>query len=248
MTLASCSEIDENDRLTTIDKVEVRKKVLIEDFTGQKCINCPKAVETIESMQKEYGKENIIAVGIHAGPLAYKGSSSKIGLFTETGQKYYEHWGIEAPPIGLINRQGGKLNITDWPKAVREAISQTAPINIEISNTYDEATKSVKIDVKKVGITDATTGKLQVWVIENNITAMQLMPDGTNNPNYVHNHVFRATVNGLWGDDFAINKDETKTNQYTLTLDEKWVADNVSIVAFVYNDNGVQQVECKPIK
>ncbi len=25
MTLASCSEIDENDRLTTIDKVEVRK-------------------------------------------------------------------------------------------------------------------------------------------------------------------------------------------------------------------------------
>ncbi|WP_455536701.1 hypothetical protein [Prevotella koreensis] len=33
-----------------------------------------------------------------------------------------------------------------------------------------------------------------------------------------------------------------------MTLDEKWVADNVSIVAFVYNDNGVQQVECKPIK
>ena len=77
---------------------------------------------------------------------------------------------------------------------------------------------------------------------------MQKMSDGTRKLDYVHNHVFRATVNGLWGDDFAINKDETKTNQYTLTLDDKWVADNVSIVAFVYNDNGVQQVECKPIK
>ena len=248
MTLASCSEIDENDRLTTIDKVEVRKKVLIEDFTGQKCRYCPNAMEEIEKLQKEYGKENIIAVGIHSGPLSYKGSSSNIGLFTETGQKYFEHWGIEGQPKGLINRQGGILKDSDWPKAVREAISQTAPISIDISNTYDEVTKSVKIDVKTVGITDATTGKLQVWVIENNIIAIQLMPDGTNNPNYVHNHVFRATVNGLWGDDFAINKDETKTNQYTLTLDEKWVADNVSIVAFVYNDNGVQQVECKPIK
>lgn len=248
MTFASCSEIDENDRLTTIDKVEVRKKVLIEDFTGQKCKYCPNAMEEIEKLQKEYGKENIIAVGIHAGPLSYKGSSSNIGLLTETGQKYFDHWGIEGQPKGLINRQGGILKDSDWPKAVREAISQTAPISIDISNTYDEATKTVKIDVKTVGITDATTGKLQVWVIENNIIAIQLMPDGTNNPNYVHNHVFRATVNGLWGDDFAINKDETKTNQYTLTLDEKWVADNVPIVAFVYNDNGVQQVECKPIK
>ena len=248
MTLASCSEIDENDRLTTIDKVEVRKKVLIEDFTGQLCKFCPKGMDEIEKLQKEYGKDNIIAVGIHAGKLAIKDSDGKIGLYTETGQKYYEHWGIEIQPSALVNRQGGKLQFTDWPKAVREAISQTAPISIDISNTYDEATKSVKINVKTVGITDATTGKLQVWVIENNIIAMQFMPDGTRKHDYVHNHVFRATVNGLWGDDFAINKDETKTNQYTLTLDDKWVADNVSIVAFVYNDNGVQQVECKPIK
>ncbi|MDD7318770.1 MAG: Omp28 family outer membrane lipoprotein [Prevotella sp.] len=247
-TLASCSNIDENERLLATDKVEIGKKVLIEDFTGQNCINCPEAVDEIENIQKEYGKDNVIAVGIHSGQLSYKGSDKHVGLFTETGQQYYDHWKIESQPTGIINRQSGKLLYTAWAKAVRDAISQLAPMSIAIENTYDEATRTVSIDVKTAGVEDAVAGKLQVWAIENNIVAMQKMPDGSRKMDYVHNHVFRAAVNGVWGDDFAIGKGETKTKHYTLTLGEKWVAENVSIVAFVYNDSGVQQVECKPIK
>ena len=60
--------------------------------------------------------------------------------------------------------------------------------------------------------------------------------------------MFRTSVNDAWGDNFSIAKGEEKTATYTLKLDGKWVAENVSIVAFVYNGEGVQQVEKKSIK
>ena len=35
----SCTEIDENDRLIYVKPAEIKKHVLIEDFTGQRCVN-----------------------------------------------------------------------------------------------------------------------------------------------------------------------------------------------------------------
>ena len=44
--------------------------VLVEEFTGQKCINCPEAHEELAKIQKEYGEDNVISVCIHASALA----------------------------------------------------------------------------------------------------------------------------------------------------------------------------------
>lgn len=253
MTLASCSEIDENERLQNVDKPEnkdseVAKKVLIEDFTGQFCVNCPKAVDEIERIQKDYGADTIIAVGIHSGKLGFKGNDKYVGLATDIGDQYYNHWKIEFQPAGLINRQGGIFKHHDWAMAVHNAISQKAHLSIKLENNYNEVDRTVNVTVKTKGIGNSINGKLQLWVIEDNIIAIQKMPNGTNNLKYVHNHVFRTTVNGIWGDDFTIQRDEEKTASYTFKLDDKWVPENVSIVAFVYNGGGVQQVEKKSVK
>ena len=42
------------------------RTVLLEDFTGQKCVNCPKGTKVIEQLQEAYG-DYFIAVGIHGG-------------------------------------------------------------------------------------------------------------------------------------------------------------------------------------
>lgn len=67
LLMAACNEIDSDDRFIYVEPVEVGRKVLIEDFTGQKCINCPAAIDKIEMMVQQYGEENVIAVGIHSG-------------------------------------------------------------------------------------------------------------------------------------------------------------------------------------
>lgn len=64
--LSSCSDLDEQDRFVYIKPADAARKVLIEDFTGQKCVNCPKATDEIHVLQETYGEDNIIAVGIHS--------------------------------------------------------------------------------------------------------------------------------------------------------------------------------------
>ena len=45
----------------------------------------------------------------------------------------------------------------------------------------------------------------------------------------------------------AVKEGEATNKQYTYTLPENWNAENVSVVAFVYNDNGVEQTVKKAI-
>ena len=69
-----------------------------------------------------------------------------------------------------------------------------------------------------------------------------MMPDGTRNDNYVHRHVFRDAVNGQWGDEIIVKEGYSIDKDYTFTISEDWVPENLSVVAFVYNNSGVLQV------
>ena len=92
------------------------------------------------------------------------------------------------------------------------------------------------------GVRGNTTGKLQIWMVEDDITAIQLMPDGKANQNYVHQHVFRAAVNGEWGEDIRVEEGKSVVTFNNIAIPSDWKRDNLSFVAFVYNEQGVQQV------
>lgn len=237
LLLTACSHIAEDERLIYVKPAPVARCVLLEDFTGQRCINCPKGSEVIEQLQEEYG-DAVIAVGIHGGPLGFKGSSTLVGLATEVGDEYYNHWQLEYQPVGLVNRHGA-VNYTDWAATVRAQLAITAPLSMEAQADIQDG--KININLTITGTDGNTTGKLQVWVLEDRITAMQLMPDGTANSEYVHNHVLRTPVNGTWGEDFTIQEGEVKTTRHTQAIDPSWNPQQLSVVAFVYNDQGVQQ-------
>lgn len=246
LSFMACSNIDEDDRLIYVEPVEVSKRVLIEDFTGQRCINCPNATLAIEALQEQYGADNIIAVGIHSGPFSKTVTGQPFPLWTETGDYYFNSWNIDAQPTGVIDRKTVSSTFNSWGTIVREALQASAPMELDATTEYDAATRTVTINVNAKGVLDVT-GKLQVWLTEDNITGIQYMPDGSINTQYVHNHVFRTAVNGQDGEEFNVKWDEEKTATCTAVLDEKWKAENMSVVAFVYNGSGVQQVVKVPV-
>lgn len=248
----ACSNIADDERLIYVKPAEVGRTVLIEDFTGQRCIYCPRGTETIDAIADTYGSDNVVAVAIHSGPLGFTGNSRyPLGLVTDAGSEYYRHWDGDnkmSQPWVLFNRStspNGEYNT--WANYVKDIISQKARLSIGISNAYDSASRTVSIGIDAMGTDGSTTGKLQVWLVEDGIVAMQMMPDGTVNAQYTHNHVFRAAVNGTWGDDITVKEGEHTARQYTYTLPEEWNADNVSVVAFVYNDGGVEQTAKRPV-
>ena len=251
MAAASCSNIDEGDRLIYVKPAEVGRAVLIEDLTGQRCINCPTGTDIINGIIQTYGEDNVIAVGIHSGPLGFTGNSKRVGLMTDTGDEYYTYWANGTnlgQPSAIFNRKKGPSdNLNNWAAEVGLIISEKANLSIVITNAYDAKKRELTTKVGAFGVNGTVNGKLQVWIVEDGIKAMQMMPDGSANQEYIHNHVFRAAVNGTWGEEVTVKEGETTSKDYSYVLPETWNADNISVVAFVYNGKGVENVAKKHI-
>lgn len=244
-SFAACSHIDEDERLIYVKPADVARCVLIEDFTGQKCSNCPTAIAEIEKIISQYGDSSVVAVSIHSGPLGFAGNANNIGLMTDTGNEYYNSWGtIDHQPMGIVDRKGKPTDYTSWATQVYKEIQESTPITLAIDNSDEvvEGTLSVNVNILSNKSLDC---KLQLWIVEDSIEAMQTIPDGTVDRNYIHNHVYRAAVNGTWGENLTIVEGISQSKQYDVEIDEKWYAPNLSIVAFVYDDDGVMQVKKK---
>lgn len=243
----SCETIDEDERFIGPVDFAPKKNVLIEDFTGQRCVNCPRAADAVHSLQETYGANHVISVAIHGGAMALP-NSSPVGLATPLGEEYNTYWNVDSWPKGLVDRKGGLLEYTSWSAAVVKRLQEDAPLALAMSgNTYDAATRTLNVSVDMEAYA-AVTGKLQVWLVESNITAFQSMPDGSHNTNYQHHHVLRDAVNGSWGEEVVIAAEGTLQKQYSYQLSDSWKPENMSVIAFVYNEvEGVMQVIGKPI-
>lgn len=242
--LTACSNIGENERYIYVPPTETTHNVLIEDFTGQRCVNCPAATQKIKELEAEYG-DRIIAVAIHCGPFAHRStmSSPLLPLGTETGDEYYRHWNIEAQPAVAVNRLGTMIyNTNMYATAVRTCIAMTTTLNLDATCKYDEGSRKLDVTID-ANTAQTITGKLEVWLVEDNITETQLMPDGSANQNYVHNHVFRKSItNDIFGDPITVNSNKAATTTYSTTLDSSWKRENLSVVAFISDNTGVVQV------
>ena len=240
LAFVACSHIDEADRLIYVKPAVAQRCVLLEDFTGQRCINCPMANDEIHALQEQYGADTVIAVAIHSGPLGFHTNAKFVGLSTETGDEYYNHWNLEYQPVGLVNR-GLPMEYTAWNTRIREELQKPAPVRIDIAVQRNSDELIINADVE--GVDGMVSGRLQLWVVEDNVTAFQLMPDGTRNDTYLHQHVFRTAINGTWGEEMTVKEGEhTVTGSYTLKVPAEWKIDDLAIIAFLYNDQGVLQV------
>ena len=245
----ACETVDEDERfigpIENVTPSDNLKNILIEDFTGQKCINCPRATDIIHSLQNSYGKDRIIAVAIHGGTFAL---SAPKGLATEESKAYHTQWGVESWPKGMVNRQGGLLEFSAWSAQAIKFLQEKAYVNMNAENSfYNSEDNSINVNVE-LSATQDIDAKLQVWLIENGIIAKQIMPDGNIKNDYEHNHIFRATVNGMDGEGVNLAVNDTITKQYKYTISDKtWKPENMAIVSFVANGNGVLQVIETPV-
>lgn len=257
LTLVACDEVSEGERLIYVPPVEGQRNIIIEDFTGQRCVNCPSATLEIERLQGIYGEESVIAVGIHSGPFGHRSTmtSARLSLCTETGDEYYNHWGIEAQPGALINRSGGAVyDPAQYEQQVRTELEKSTPLQLEVRLSSDNGQRTtdngqqaadggaLTVDVTAMS-SRALEGKLQVWLLEDSITDIQMMPDGSTNRAYVHNHVFRASLtDDILGDNLAVTDQQASQTSYSFPLNPAWKVEHLSVVVFYYNDrDGILQ-------
>lgn len=238
-TLFACNEVDSDERFIQLPAVEAQRVVLLEEYTGQKCVNCPEAHDRVKALLNQYG-ENLISVSIHCGGSAFAISSSDapFGLATDLTQSLGDAAGVYSLPCGVVNRSTEAIPPESWANEIRKALEQPSCISLAASASIEDGSINVAVDMEPHDNFDAN---LVVWVVESGIVALQQKMGNQFDMNYVHDHVLRESANGRDGDAFHFVTRQPQTANYSIKLQENWNSANLSVVVFVYNKKGVLQ-------
>lgn len=245
LSFAACDNIDEADRLVYVEPVAASRCVLVEEFSGQFCVNCPEGAATLHSIQNEYGVDSVIVVTIHAGELALKENEYPdwIGLANPIGEKLFEAVGKPSQPAAVIDRRTPALARPDWLGEIKNSLQLSSNVFLTVEKQYDSAARQLDVTIKVKSTIDYS-GNLHVWLIEDGIEAFQDFPT-THDEKYVHNNIFRTSITSdpIAGDGISLDfNDEVPSEyNYSITLREDYKPENMSIVAFVDNAYGVEQ-------
>lgn len=275
LVFASCDDVKLGERYEDMGEIKVERAVLLEDFTGQMCVNCPDAHKVIEDLEAQYGSDKVVAVSIHCGTFGLKVddtdfSINQVFLTTEEGNTIMSSYPINSWPMGVING-GSPMTFDKWATAVRNAIEVPSNVSIDakaefIPNVPDEDETVYLDESGKWVVKNGCTGTIsisaevmssvnrnavvQMWIVENNIVAMQRY-NGIMINDYVHNNVFRASVLGSGsGKDLKAGIATTVEGsiECRYTDKERWSVENLSVVVFVQDGSGVQQVQRVPLE
>ena len=196
------------------------KRVVLEEMTGQGCVNCPLGKLAIEKISNTFGAQ-FIPIALHT----YTGDNLGAGL-----EAYNAFLGLSAAPSGIINRSGvvsspmisveGDYGFSGvngdklWLDLVQEELAVPADAEISATASYNADSTSIVIPCSVKFALEAEKLNLNLFavILEDNVKGYQRNtfggisdPDlgewgeggslsaGTTYPFY-HNHVARATV------------------------------------------------------
>lgn len=241
------------------------RNILLLDFTGHQCGNCPGGHRTIKQLQNSFG-ERLIPIAVHATYFArFDTGASKynynftcaegIELAGETnGNSGY--FPVTVLPQGVVNSFAkDKVEVQgNWGTEVGEYIGQKTKFNIDIESELNDDESQSQLNITVTAIENADLDlKLGVYIVESGIINWQLdySADPQDIPDYTHDHVLRGSYNGTFGESLnnesSISKDQVFEKSYSLNLGSDWVVDNCYAIAFVYDNDSKEILHVKEV-
>lgn len=210
LLLVGCDAVERPDRWREDPAPIVpRRNVLLVDFTGQRCSNCPAAADLLHSLTAGPAGARIIAVSVHGGALALSTDASPRGLAGPDARRLTDEARVNSWPIGTVDRPvgGTLLRPSAWNAALAEhlALAADADAAAQQSLVADAhvalATRTLSYTLRPRHLTDAAGQAdaetyLHLWLVEDSITAPQTLADGTERADYLHRHVLRLDLTG----------------------------------------------------
>ena len=219
--------------------------VLLEDYTGVKCNNCPEAGALALQLQ-EQNEGHLVVLGVHPKSALQNPAGGFPDFRTDEGNEWNNYFNIGAYPNGLVNRTG-VIGAAEWTSAVNSVIGNDAPVRLIVKTEFDNATRELKVSIhsKFLQTVESNDIRLTTCMMEDNIIGKQVTPNGLDE-NYVHRHVVRGTAdNQTWGRVLSsaesISEGSNFITNMKFTLSDDYNADEFYIVAFI-SDNNTKEV------
>lgn len=224
---------------------EQKKQVLIEEFTGVRCVNCPAGSEAIEALLSTHG-EQLVAISIHAGSFSAPYQESAEVFRIDDGINILNYVGEPLGyPTAVIDRKlfDGEFDLqlgrNQWAGFVALQLIEAPKVKLEIQKSFDALTRNVAVVVKAY-VEETITGqdiRLSLALTESNIVDLQLTPaSSTPDANYKHKHVLRDMISNYDGDPITdpFTEGAVITRNYNFTLSEDFVESNCKLIAYVH--------------
>ena len=240
---------------------EGQRNVLVEDYTGHTCGNCPRAAEVMHDLELTYGSR-IIPMAVHVGFFAQTQSnpdgSYSTDFRTQAGNQWNTEFGNSAQglPNGMINRrpEGGGFpqSYTAWTAQVANLLELPPDASLAIELDYNESTRNVNVDIDVTAFNDLNSGpyNIVVCLTEDSIVDWQKDYDPSladeNLEHYLHMHALRANFHGTWGNQVGsgnLSAGSVNSVSYSLVLDTEWVDHNCNVVAFIYQTGNKEVIQ-----
>jgi hypothetical protein len=218
------------------------RRALIEEFTGVRCVNCPRAHGTILSLQDAF-PGRIIPVGIHTGIFSAPYSGRNDFRIPQGSSLENLLGGAQGYPSGAINRtrfaSESHIIISDqkWNSYIGDVLQGVPAANVSVQSAINATTNEAEVQVR-IRLNTALTGvhHLTLYLTEDNIIDWQLTPAGVDS-SYRHKHVLRKCItpyNGaiITAPDFAPNR--IFVFNYSFPVESNWVLTNCKVVAFLH--------------
>ena len=221
------------------------QNVLIEDFTGHRCGNCPTAAEIAHELKEQYQGQVCVASIHSALPDYHFQSVSEEGdpeypayshnFRTEAGDQYpLDIAGFIGNPVGMINRvtdaaeQIWQFHPT-WSEKVHEILDNNLPLlmNVQVNTNYYTETRGLFVHVKSETLkTIEGRYNMVIYLLQDEVIDWQL--DYTTDPQniefYPHHDVLIDNINGTYGDQLFASTSvigESFQNHYTYEVPEE---------------------------
>lgn len=223
---------------TPITQSQDELAILIEDFTGWDCRNCPEGTSILNSLKETYGERLIVSAvhqGIFAKPTA---ENNNLDLRTPYGDELGSKFGLSSWPNAVINRKIGPLGRGDWKTKIQECFANSEHlmnISLGAENTQQGLLVSLQVEAVK-DVNEALM--VTLFITESDIHGVQ-NNQGTMIEDYSFQHVLRnnpivdmpLATTGLKGGDKV-------SKNYYFTSDKSLNLNNCAVVAFVSNSAG----------
>ncbi len=243
-TFAACDIIEEpylQEPTNGGNTEETVKKVLLEEFTGHQCPNCPEGANTANQLHDLYG-DRFITIAYHAGFFARISTEFPTDYRTSEGNALNTEYGISSYPAGMVNRTicNGNLvlNNSAWPTATAELMDDEPELKISLTHSYNASNRNLSVSATIEALCELSPLKVCIFITEDKLISPQITPEGVVD-DYEHNHVFRTSLNGTWGntvftDGASLGQEEILPLQ--TTIDASWNTSNLNIVCFAYDE------------
>lgn len=195
------------------------RKVLLEDYTGHFCGNCPRAAEKAETIEQNYGEKVVVLANhvtdIYALPQSdtlYKENFMNAASTGWDGQmKISSAPGLPRGAVNRIESTSGTYALAhnNWEAAVTAELAKPQSARLVLTSYYNPTSSLVKVKVTTTFL-KALTGNYNVIVAltEDSIVADQkdyfppagsVVVDGDVRPDYVFNNLVLGSANGVDG-------------------------------------------------